>query len=329
MQTKKLGSQGLTASAIGLGCMGMSEFYGARNDNESLKTLQHAIAIGVTFWDTADAYGPFTNEQLVGKALKGTRDKITLATKFGIVRDPSNPQLRSFNGSPVYAKTACEASLKRLQTDVIDLYYLHRVDASTPIEETAGAMAALVKEGKIKAIGFSEISSATLRRAHAVHPVTAVQSEYSLWTRDPEDDILQTCAELGIAFVAYSPLGRGFLTGQIKKEADFDADDYRRFSPRFQGANFQKNLDLVTALEKLAAQKRCTPSQLALAWVMAQGDHIFPIPGTKRIKYLDENVGSLNISFTKKELAEMDAIFPQHAAAGLRYPEQMMGSLNK
>ena len=329
MRTKKLGSQGLTASEMGFGCMGMSEFYGARNDEESIKTLHHALDIGVSFWDTADIYGPFTNEELVGKAFKGNRQKITLATKFGILRDPANPQSRGINGSPAYVKSACEASLKRLQTDFIDLYYLHRVDASTPIEDTTTAMASLVKEGKIKGIGFSEISSATLRRAHAVHPVTAVQSEYSLWTRDPEDGILETCAELGIAFVAYSPLGRGFLAGQIKKEADFDADDYRRFSPRFQGENFQKNLDLVTAIEKLAQQKSCTASQLALAWVMAQGDHIFPIPGTKRIKYLDENTGALNVSFTKKELEEIDAIFPKNAAAGLRYPEQMMGSVNR
>jgi aryl-alcohol dehydrogenase-like predicted oxidoreductase len=329
MQTKNLGSQGLTASAIGLGCMGMSEFYGARNDEESIRTLHHALDIGVTFWDTADAYGPHTNEELVGKALKGNRQKITLATKFGIVRDPGNPMARGFNGSPAYLKSACEASLKRLQTDTIDLYYLHRIDASTPVEDTAGAMAELVKEGKIKGIGFSEISSATLRRAHAIHPVSAVQSEYSLWTRDPEDGILETCAELGIAFVAYSPLGRGFLTGQIKKETDFEADDYRKFSPRFQGENFQKNIDLVTALEKLAAEKGCRASQLALAWVMAQGDNIFPIPGTKRIKYLDENVGALDISFTKNELEEINTIFPKNAAAGLRYPEQMMGSLNK
>ncbi|MEO5682654.1 MAG: aldo/keto reductase [Chitinophagaceae bacterium] len=329
MQLKKLGSQGLTASAMGLGCMGMSEFYGTRNDAESLKTLQHALDIGVNFWDTADVYGPFTNEELVGKALQGNQQKVTLATKFGIVRDPSNPQARGFNGSAAYVKSACEASLKRLQTDVIDLYYLHRADASIPIEETAGALADLVKEGKIKGIGFSELSSATLRRAHAVHPVTALQTEYSLWTRDPEDGILETCAELGIAFVAYSPLGRGFLTGQIKKETDFDAPDYRRFSPRFQGANFQKNLDLVTALKKLAAAKGCTASQLALAWVMAQGDHIFPIPGTKRITYLDENVGALNVSFTKEELDEIDNIFPKDAAVGLRYPEQMMGSINR
>jgi len=329
MKTKKLGSQGLTASAIGLGCMGMSEFYGVHDDAESIKTLHHALDIGVNFWDTADMYGPYTNEELVGKALKGNRDKVTLATKFGIVRDPSNPQARGFNGSPAYVKSACESSLKRLQTESIDLYYLHRVDASTPIEETAAAMAALVKEGKIKGIGFSEISSATLRRAHAVHPVSAVQTEYSLWTRDPEDGILETCAELGIAFVAYSPLGRGFLTGQIKKESDFEEGDYRRLSPRFQGINFQKNLDLVTALEKMALKKSCTLSQLALAWVLAQGEHVFPIPGTKRIKYLDENVGALNVSLTKEELANIDAIFPKDAAAGPRYPEQMMGSVNR
>ncbi len=329
MQSKKLGSQGIMASPLGLGCMGMSEFYGAHDDEASLKTLQHALDIGVSFWDTADAYGPFTNEELLGRALKGKRDKVTLATKFGIVRNPNNPQARGFNGSAAYVKSACEASLKRLQTDCIDLYYLHRVDGSTPIEETAGAMAELVKEGKIRGIGFSEVSSATLKRAHAVHPVTAVQSEYSLWTRDPEDGVLQTCAELGIAFVAYSPLGRGFLTGQIKKETDFEEGDYRRFSPRFQGENFQKNLDLVAALEKLAAKKGCTASQLALAWVMAQGEHIFPIPGTKRIKYLDENVGALSLVLTKEELTEIDAIFPKDAAVGLRYPEQMMGSLNK
>lgn len=329
METKRLGSQGLSASAIGLGCMGMSDFYGVRNDEESIKTLHHALDIGVTFWDTADAYGPHTNEVLVGKAFKGNRQKVTLATKFGIVRDPANSLARGFNGSPAYVKSSCEGSLKRLQTDSIDLYYLHRVDASTPIEDTIGAMSDLVKEGKIKGIGLSEVSSATLRRAHAIHPVSAVQSEYSLWTRDPEDGMLETCAELGIAFVAYSPLGRGFLTGQIKKESDFDADDYRRHSPRFQGENFQKNIDLVSALEKLAAKKGCTTSQLALAWVMAQSDNIFPIPGTKRVKYLDENAGALNISLTKNELAEINAIFPKDAAAGLRYPEVMMNSVNK
>jgi aryl-alcohol dehydrogenase-like predicted oxidoreductase len=329
MQIKKLGSQGLLTSELGLGCMGMSEFYGAHNDDESIKTLHHAVDIGVSFWDTSDAYGPFTNEELVGKALKRNRQKVTLATKFGIVRDPANPQTRGFNGKPEYVKKSCEASLKRLNVDIIDLYYLHRVDTSTPIEETVGAMGELVKEGKIRAIGLSEVNAATLRKAHAAYPVTALQSEYSLWTRDPEDGILETCAELGIGFVAYSPLGRGFLTGQIKNEEDFEADDYRRFSPRFQGANFQKNLVLVHKIEALAIKKECTASQLALAWVIARGNHIFPIPGTRRIKYLDENVGALNVSFTKEELAEINSIFPKDAAAGLRYPEQMMASLNK
>jgi aryl-alcohol dehydrogenase-like predicted oxidoreductase len=329
MQRKKLGSQGLVASTLGLGCMGMSEFYGARNDEESIETLHRAIDIGVTFWDTADMYGPYTNEILVGKALKGNRQKITLATKFGIVRDLANPQVRGVNGKPDYVKKSCEGSLKRLNVDTIDLYYLHRVDTSTPIEETVGAMAELMKEGKIKGIGLSEVSVDTLKKAHAVHPVTAVQSEYSLWTRDPEEGILQTCADLGVAFVAYSPLGRGFLTGQIKKEEDFAADDYRRFSPRFQGVNFQKNLVLVDKIEILANKKGCTPSQLALAWVMAQGNHIFPIPGTKRIKYLDENADALNVSFTKPELEELNTVFPKNAAAGLRYPEQMMASVNR
>lgn len=329
MQIKKLGSQGITASEVGLGCMGMSEFYGSRNDEESLKTLHHAIDIGVTFWDTADMYGPYLNEELVGKALKGNRTKITLATKFGIVRDPANPSVRGMNGKPEYLKKSNEGSLKRLNVEMIDLYYLHRVDAATPIEETVGAMADLVKEGKIRGIGLSEVSPETLRLAHAVHPITAVQSEYSLWTRDPEDRILETCRELGVAFVAYSPLGRGFLTGQIKKYEDFADNDYRRFSPRFQGENFHKNLDLVYKIEKLAAEKKCTPSQLVLAWVLAQGNHIFPIPGTKRIKYLDENAGALKVSFTTKELEEINSIIPKNAAAGLRYPEQMMGSVNR
>jgi aryl-alcohol dehydrogenase-like predicted oxidoreductase len=309
--------------------MGMSEFYGARDDNEAINTLHHAIDIGVTFWDTADMYGPYTNEILVGNALKGNRQKITLATKFGIVRDAANPAVRGLNGKPDYVKKSCEGSLKRLNVDTIDLYYLHRVDTSTPIEETVGAMAELVKEGKIRGIGLSEVSVETLKKAHTVHPVTAVQSEYSLWTRDPEDGVLQACTDLGVAFVAYSPLGRGFLTGQIKRIEDFAADDYRRFSPRFQGANFQKNLDLVRKIETLANKKGCTSSQLALAWVMAQGNHIFPIPGTKRIKYLDENVGAMNVSFTKQELDEINTVFPKNAAAGLRYPEQMMASVNR
>ncbi len=329
MQIKKLGSQGIAASEIGLGCMGMSEFYGSRNDEESIKTLYHAIELGMTFWDTADMYGPYHNEELVGKALKGNRDKVTLATKFGIVRDPANPQLRGVNGKPDYVKKSIEGSLKRLNVDLVDVYYLHRVDPSTPIEETVGAMSDLVKEGKIRGVGLSEVSPETLRRAHKVYPITAVQTEYSLWTRDPEDGILDACRELGVAFVAYSPLGRGFLTGQIKKYEDFADNDYRRFSPRFQGENFQKNLDLVHRIETLASQKCCTPSQLALAWVLAQGDHIFPIPGTKRIKYLDENAGALNVSFTGKELEEINNIFPKNAAAGLRYPEQAMGSVNR
>ncbi|MDE3235765.1 MAG: aldo/keto reductase [Bacteroidota bacterium] len=328
MEIRKLGSQGVMASQLGLGCMGMSEFYGERDDAESLKVLHHAIEKGVGFWDTADMYGPFLNEILVGKALKGYRDKVTLATKFGIVRNPDNPSIRGLNGRPEYVQSACEASLKRLNVEVIDLYYLHRKDPATPIEETVGAMAQLVQQGKIRGIGLSEVSSATLRKAHAAHPVTAVQSEYSLWTRDPEDDILQTCKELGVAFVAYSPLGRGFLTGQIKRFEDFGADDYRRFSPRFQGENFEKNLQLVKKIEEMAAAKGCTPSQLALAWVMAQGDYIFPIPGTKRIKYLDENIGAVNVQLNAADLQKINEFFPKDAAAGLRYPESMMGSLN-
>lgn len=328
MQIRKLGSQGLMASQLGLGCMGMSEFYGARNDEESIKTLHRSLELGVTFWDTADAYGPYINEELVGKALKGIRNKITLATKFGILRDPANPQLRGISGKPDYVKSCCEASLKRLNTEVIDLYYLHRVDPATPIEETVGAMGQLVKEGKVRGIGLSEVSAATLRKAHATYPVSAVQSEYSLFTRDPEEEILNTCKELGIAFVPYSPLGRGFLTGQIKTFEDFEANDYRRSAPRFQGDNFQKNLQLVNQIVEMAKQKGCTASQLALAWVMAQGDFLFPIPGTKRIKYLEENLGALNVHFTKEELDALDTIFPKDAANGLRYPEQMMGSLN-
>jgi aryl-alcohol dehydrogenase-like predicted oxidoreductase len=328
MQNKKLGTQGIIASQLGLGCMGMSEFYGTTNDAESLQTLHRALDLGISFWDTADVYGPHLNEILLGKALKGIRQQITLATKFGILRDPANPQKRGLNGTPEYVQSSCEASLKRLDTDVIDLYYLHRADPATPIEETVGAMADLVKAGKIRGIGLSEVSATTIRKAHAVHPLTAIQTEYSLWTRDPENDILKTCKELGIAFVAYSPLGRGFLTGQIKKFDDFEANDYRHFSPRFQGENFQKNLDLVYQLEQLALQKGCTTSQLALAWVLAQDENIFPIPGTKRIKYLEENAGALNVRFTKEELETINTIAPKDVAAGMRYPEQMMQSLN-
>jgi aryl-alcohol dehydrogenase-like predicted oxidoreductase len=329
MKIKALGSQGLKASEIGLGCMGMSEFYGARNDEESLKTLDRSLELGINFWDTADAYGPHLNEVLVGKALKGRRGRVTLATKFGILRDPSNPAKRGINGSPAYVRSACEASLERLGIETIDLYYLHRVDPNTPIEETVGALAQLVKEGKIRGIGLSEVTVDTLRRAHAEYPVTAVQSEYSLWTREPEDGILDTCNELGVAFVPYSPLGRGFLTGQIKKFEDLAADDYRRFSPRFQGENFQKNLALVEKIGKLATEKGCTPSQLALAWVLAQGETLFPIPGTKRISFLEENAGALQVSLTPKELSAIDLIAPKGVAAGLRYPAEMMGSVNR
>lgn len=329
MKTKPLGSQGLQASEIGLGCMGMSEFYGKRNDEESINVIQHAFESGITFFDTADMYGPFTNEILVGKAIKDFRNKITLATKFGIVRDTNDPTKRGLSGKPEYVKSAVEGSLKRLNVEVIDLYYLHRKDPDTTIEETVGAMADLVKQGKIKGIGLSEVNAETLRKAHSVHPVTALQSEYSLWTRDPEDGILQTCKELGIAFVAYSPLGRGFLTGQIKKFEDFELDDYRRFSPRFQGENFEKNIQLVHKIEEMAKSKNCSAAQLALAWVLAQGDYIFPIPGTKHIKYLDENIGALDVKFTKEELQEIDAIIPRGSASGTRYPEAMMGSVGK
>jgi aryl-alcohol dehydrogenase-like predicted oxidoreductase len=329
MMKKALGTQGLEASGLGLGCMGMSEFYGPRDDEQSLKTLHRALELGVSFWDTADAYGPFLNEELVGKGLRGKRDQVTLATKFGIVRDPANPMKRGFNGQPDYTRSSCEASLGRLGTDRIDLYYLHRVDPNTPVEETIGAMAQLVKEGKIRGIGLSEVNAATLKKAHAIHPVTAVQSEYSLWSRDPEDGILETCKELGVAFVAYSPLGRGFLTGQIKKFEDMAPDDYRRFSPRFQGENFAHNLDLVGKIVQLAAEKGCTPSQLALAWVMTRGEHIFPIPGTKRVRFLEENVGALEVKLKKEELAALDQIAPKGVAAGPRYPAEMMGSLNR
>ncbi len=329
MDIKKLGSQGLTASQLGIGCMGMSEFYGEKNDAGSLQTLQYAYEQGVTFWDTADMYGPYINEELVGKALKGIRKHITVATKFGILRDPANPALRGLSGKPAYVKSSCEASLKRLNVDMIDLYYLHRVDPDTPIEETVGAMGQLVKEGKVRGIGLSEVADATLRKAHATFPISAVQSEYSLFTRDPEADILKTCQELGIAFVPYSPLGRGFLTGQIKTFEDFGPTDYRRFSPRFQGENFDKNLQLVRKIEEMATAKSCTTSQLALAWVLNQGDYIFPIPGTKKIKYLAENIGAIKVQFTKEELAALELIFSNNAVQGLRYPEQMMASLNR
>ena len=309
--------------------MGMSEFYGATNETEAMATIHRAIDHGCTFLDTADMYGPHTNEQLVGRAIRDRRDQVVLATKFGIVRDPTNPMIRGIAGKPDYVRQACEGSLKRLGVDVIDLYYQHRVDPETPIEDTVGAMAQLVKEGKVRYLGLSEAGAQTMRRACAVHPIAALQSEYSLWSRDPEDEILATCRELGIGFVAYSPLGRGFLTGQITRFEDLADDDYRRFSPRFQGDNFAKNLDLVERIRAMAAAKGCSPSQLALAWVVAQGDDIVTIPGTKRRTYLDENLGALEVRLSAADLAEIDRIAPRGAAAGTRYPEAMMSFVNR
>jgi aryl-alcohol dehydrogenase-like predicted oxidoreductase len=324
MQTRKLGRNGPTVSALGLGCMGMSEFYGPHSDAESLATLQHALDRGVSFLDTADAYGPYTNEELIGRALQGRRGQAFLATKFGFVRDAANPAARAIDGSPEHVRAACEASLKRLKVTEIDLYYLHRVDRDVPIEATVGAMAELVRAGKVRYLGLSEVTPQTLERAQRVHPITALQSEYSLWTRDPEDGVLETCRRLDIALVPYSPLGRGLLTGAIRTPDDFAPDDYRRDVPRFQGENFRRNLALVDKVKELARQKGCTAAQLALAWVLAQWQHIVPIPGTRRIRNLEENLGALEVALSRDELSAIDAVYPAGAVAGARYAENMM-----
>ena len=326
-QKRQLGRSGLEVSALGLGCMGMSEFYGQADEAESIATIHRSIAIGVNFLDTADMYGTGHNEELVGRAIKDRRSQVVLATKFGNVRTPGGG-FAGVNGKPEYVQAACEASLKRLGVDVIDLYYQHRVDAEVPIEDTVGAMAKLIEQGKVRFLGLSEAAPATIRRAQAVYPIAALQTEYSLWSRDPEEEILPTCRELGIGFVPYSPLGRGFLTGQIKSFDDLAPDDYRRNAPRFQGENFQKNLQLVAQIEALAKEKGCKPSQLALAWVLAQGQDMVPIPGTKRIAYLEENAAALNVTLTKEELVHLDAIAPVGAAAGTRYPEATMARVN-
>lgn len=326
MKNRKLGSQGLSVSELGLGCMGMSEFYGAGDEAESIATIHRALDLGVNFFDTADMYGSGANEQLVGKAIKDRRDRVVIATKFGIQRG-EDKGFRGINGSPEYVRQACDASLQRLGIEYIDLYYQHRVDPNVPIEETVGAMAELVKQGKVRYLGLSEAAPATIRRAHAVHPITALQTEYSLWSRDPEDEILPTVRELGIGFVPYSPLGRGFLSGTITSPDDLAPDDFRRNSPRFQGDNFHKNIEVVERVKEIAAEKGATPGQLALAWLLAQGEEIVPIPGTKRRPYLEENVGAVEITLSKEELQRIDEVAPKGVALGNRYPD--MSSVNR
>ncbi len=328
MQQRTIGNGRLTVSCMGLGCMGMSEFYGPGDEAESIATIHRAIDLGINFLDTADVYGRGENERLVGKAIAGRRREVILATKFGNVRGPDGT-FQGISGRPEYVRQACDASLKRLKVDVIDLYYQHRVDPNTPIEETVGAMAGLVKQGKVRFLGLSEAGAQTIRRAHQVHPITALQTEYSLWTRDPEEGILQVCRELGIGFVAYSPLGRGFLTGQIRKFEDLAPDDWRRQNPRFQGDNFQKNLDLVERVSQIAAEKGCTPSQLALAWVLAQGKDIVPIPGTKRRSYLEENAKAAEIVLTPEDLRRIDEVAPRGVAAGHRYAPAGMAAVGR